>query len=1060
MDFYLALELIDVVGTFSVIPRTSLPPVMAFISYAYYQGTRMNRHKNLADKAWETFQHILQSHLSAHGVAALLDVLSREEPQWSRASFATVSGALRLLHEKIPFGDSSAGLLPAAPISDLLGSLQRVVTEGDEILKEQVIAILNRIMADDAAVLELDSVACWDNLVLLLQQCDVAPDNADGAALLDRVAAHFNALDSDLLERLATVFIKADKELPKATLDHILAPFNAPRRLAGADELTHDRLLETLYTGKQLRTELRALIVRDLEFLASTGERRDWIQLVQKYLAATLSEETFIEAAMSCATMLCALLHSTLASSESDSQVWKVFQAFHAVSKVAVSAPRPEARLCAFRTLSRLRATITGHVYLTEDEAADDTVATLAAGTAPGQVLASTLPKKLWLDEVLVLVDENEMHRDRRCASFVLTALPDQLSNLSLFADQAEYIQAIYDIAIEKLAVANSTTAASYVRVLTALVSYCEAFSPAEQRHIVDLFIRTAGSSDTVSKDCIHALTICCHEMADAIARELDNLIQKMAQMITQKHLAIHVLEFLTGLSRLPFLFRNFRPEDYRKVFGVCISYLQSLRDNQLARQSATSDNSSSSHQGAHEIMPQYVCALAHHVIVFWYLILRPDDRQVIKKYITQSLSYLEYDNQKLPDDQGLVVLDFMDRVDREVGESFASNFVPDGHLDDLFDEVDGRILEQNRIYGLVLVSTQTSLRTAKTLVTTRRPSGTAKYLVFGRTTLQRGSWASDRSITATPSSLSGYLSEDERLAVYSDDVDGLSYGSISVPSPSSSLGSSDIIVLPEDLSLVRAIQTFDRTPGIDSHKAGVLYIGEGQTTEAEILSNSSGSPDYRDIVQKLGTLQKLKGARFNPQGLDTHDNADGEHTIVWNNEITELVFHVTTMMPTDLDEPQMSAMSKKRHVGNDFVNIVFNNSGIPFRFDTIPSAFNYVYIVITPSVRTTFLQTRTHTMNTSETHRFYRVEVVTRDDFPAISSAAEPKMISGASLPGYIRNLALNACVFSEVWVNRDEEYRSSWRTRLDQIRRLRERYTAQWAEPRAVSKGKGKRA
>ena len=51
------------------------------------------------------------------------------------------------------------------------------------------------------------------------------------------------------------------------------------------------------------------------------------------------------------------------------------------------------------------------------------------------------------------------------------------------------------------------------------------------------------------------------------------------------------------------------------------------------------------------------------------------------------------------------------------------------------------------------------------------------------------------------------------------------------------------------------------------------------------------------------------------------------------------------------------------------------------------------------------------------------------------------PPFIGGSE--EYVRNLALNACIFAEVWVNKDvQDYRSSWRERLSQIRRLRDRF------------------
>jgi hypothetical protein len=236
-----------------------------------------------------------------------------------------------------------------------------------------------------------------------------------------------------------------------------------------------------------------------------------------------------------------------------------------------------------------------------------------------------------------------------------------------------------------------------------------------------------------------------------------------------------------------------------------------------------------------------------------------------------------------------------------------------------------------------------------------------------------------------------------------------------------------------------RAIHSFDRTSALDSHKAGVIYIGEEQKTEEEIFQNVQGSPDYIEFIKDLGNLRRLKGATFNTQGLDRIEDADGRHAIVWDNDVTELVFHITTLMPND-EDASLNTANKKRHIGNDFVNIIFNNSGLPFDINTFPSQFSAVYIVITPSARITFLQTR-HTASTAKKDRFYRVHVLTRPGYPSISSAAEEKVISGLSLPGYVRNLALNECVFSQMW-SQAGEFASSWRSRLAQIRRLRDRY------------------
>jgi hypothetical protein len=238
-----------------------------------------------------------------------------------------------------------------------------------------------------------------------------------------------------------------------------------------------------------------------------------------------------------------------------------------------------------------------------------------------------------------------------------------------------------------------------------------------------------------------------------------------------------------------------------------------------------------------------------------------------------------------------------------------------------------------------------------------------------------------------------------------------------------------------------RAIKGFDRNFTVDGHKVGVIYIGENQTDEVEILSNIMGSSDYTNFLSGLGTLTKLQGANFNTQGLDRFDNTDGEYAFCWRDRVTEIVFHVTTQMPTNLEkDPQ--CIGKKSHIGNDFVNIIFNNSGLPFRFDTFPSEFNYVNIVITPESRASFVATRTRS-EASVKNAFYKVQVMSKPGFPEISPAAETKIMSLAALPGFIRLLALNASVFSLVWANKEGgEHVSSWRNRLREINRLREKY------------------
>jgi hypothetical protein len=238
-----------------------------------------------------------------------------------------------------------------------------------------------------------------------------------------------------------------------------------------------------------------------------------------------------------------------------------------------------------------------------------------------------------------------------------------------------------------------------------------------------------------------------------------------------------------------------------------------------------------------------------------------------------------------------------------------------------------------------------------------------------------------------------------------------------------------------------RAVATFDKIATVDSYKVGVIYIAEGQTKERDIFMNSIGSPAYTAFVSDLGTLCRLKDATFNTGGLDTRNDENGEFTYCWRDRCMEIVFHITTMMPTNIDD-EMTYPNKKQHIGNDFVNIIFNDSGLPYNFDTFPSAFNYVHIVISPESRASFVDRRLDA-DPDGRNRYYKVQAISRADFPDISPAVETKILCGKHLAGYCRLIAINACVFSEVWsVREGRETSSSWRNRLRQIKTLRERY------------------
>lgn len=104
--------------------------------------------------------------------------------------------------------------------------------------------------------------------------------------------------------------------------------------------------------------------------------------------------------------------------------------------------------------------------------------------------------------------------------------------------------------------------------------------------------------------------------------------------------------------------------------------------------------------------------------------------------------------------------------------------------------------------------------------------------------------------------------------------------------------------------------------------KVGVVYIKEGQTSEEAILGNRNESPAFAEFLDILGEKVRLKGFDRYKGGLDTVHDLTGTESVYTNWKNIELMFHVSTMLPHEENDPQK--LQKKRHIGNDIVCVAF----------------------------------------------------------------------------------------------------------------------------------------
>ncbi|KAF2074910.1 hypothetical protein CYY_003787 [Polysphondylium violaceum] len=145
---------------------------------------------------------------------------------------------------------------------------------------------------------------------------------------------------------------------------------------------------------------------------------------------------------------------------------------------------------------------------------------------------------------------------------------------------------------------------------------------------------------------------------------------------------------------------------------------------------------------------------------------------------------------------------------------------------------------------------------------------------------------------------------------------------------------------------LSRALTQLDITPGREILKIGVIYTAEGQDDQKDILRNDKGSDLYREFVDGLGWPVDLTTHQGYLGGLD-RKKSTGITAPYYATPSIETIFHDITLMPTNPIDSQQ--IHKKRHVGNDIVNIVWSEHIRDYSPTTITSQFNDALVIVYP---------------------------------------------------------------------------------------------------------------
>ena len=266
------------------------------------------------------------------------------------------------------------------------------------------------------------------------------------------------------------------------------------------------------------------------------------------------------------------------------------------------------------------------------------------------------------------------------------------------------------------------------------------------------------------------------------------------------------------------------------------------------------------------------------------------------------------------------------------------------------------------------------------------------------------------------------------------------------------------LIVSPK---LQRAINILDRTSHFQTHKIGLMFIdsavvsedaengsvydninGNDNIGEIYALNDKHGSPGFLEFAKDLGSFVLSRHLKYFSGGLDTSSYAsDGEFALIHMSDDTDcdgrrfktggtmMLFHTLPLMPLGIN-------NRKKHVGNDYVHIVYlervnnkYNYNIEEQDSVVGGQFSFVTIYVMPLLASEGM----------------KITVKIRsglDDktYSTLSHLAGTTMLSrGPTAARYIRQLAARADLACRSIQEDRIGLFSNWEERLIQIREMK---------------------
>ncbi|KAL6079276.1 Rap-GAP domain-containing protein [Balamuthia mandrillaris] len=232
------------------------------------------------------------------------------------------------------------------------------------------------------------------------------------------------------------------------------------------------------------------------------------------------------------------------------------------------------------------------------------------------------------------------------------------------------------------------------------------------------------------------------------------------------------------------------------------------------------------------------------------------------------------------------------------------------------------------------------------------------------------------------------------------------------------------------DDRLLRSIRQLDQVNGREVMKIGLIYVEEDQEDQYDILANEGSNESYASFVKGLGWDIDLTKHRGYVGGLSREGITNGPTAPYWSSPTLEVIFHDITRMPTSSSDHQQ--IHKKRHVGNDNVQIVWSENPKEYDPATITSQFNDAHIVIYPLPNS-----------------LYRVQVHTKTEALKFGPIQDGMVLNKAIMAPLVRATAVSANLAVRNAKIGELHSKKPFATRREQIEQLLQRHRADKSFP-----------